>query len=167
MEKSLPAKVYEKKNYQTLILQKIFFRASDIGYEYLCEKRKDATYKLTIVVNETSFKRSLCPSIILKLKDIQNYSYEEFVTKNIIYNCIDYILQNLQLSKKQSFIHASSFDINGKGLTLLSWGGIGKTNLLLKILNEKKGRFVSDDLGIIDENGNIFFKSKEDANKPI
>lgn len=53
------------------------------------------------------------------------------------------------------FLHASAFIYSGKTFVINAFGGTGKTNLLLDVL-EKSGSYLSDDLVGIDTRGNLY-----------
>ena len=53
------------------------------------------------------------------------------------------------------FLHASAFEYNKKCYVVNAFGGTGKTNLLLDVL-EDKGRYVADDLTAVDQDGNVY-----------
>jgi hypothetical protein len=70
-----------------------------------------------------------------------------------MYGVFDHITQIAQIPLGQSYIHASSFERDGEGVALLAWGGIGKTSAALKLITEHGWRFLSDDLGLVDDEG--------------
>lgn len=79
------------------------------------------------------------------------------IAKNFAYNVFNYLVQLTQVKSAQSLIHASTFEKNGDGVAILAWGGIGKTTTLLKLLtDESDWKFLSDDLGLLNAEGQLF-----------
>lgn len=91
-----------------------------------------------------------------RFRDWNFLTETESVAKNFMYCMFDWTSQLLQLQHEQSYIHASSMERDGKGLAIMGWGGVGKTTSALKLVQEEGWRFLSDDLGIIDEEGTLF-----------
>ncbi|HEY9514844.1 MAG TPA: hypothetical protein VIQ74_04115 [Gemmatimonadaceae bacterium] len=86
-----------------------------------------------------------------------NYlSVDEIHGKDFMYGVFDYLTHITQLSLGQSYIHASSLERDGQGTALVAWGGIGKTSAALKLITEHGFRFLSDDLGLVDDAGTIW-----------
>jgi len=56
--------------------------------------------------------------------------------------------------KESSFVHSSSVSLNKKGVLIAAWEHTGKTNLLLELL-QNGADFMSDDLTLVDANGQI------------
>lgn len=54
-----------------------------------------------------------------------------------------------------TFIHSSAVDMDDKRYALTGWGGTGKTNTLLRLI-ESGAVYLSDDLTVVDENGRLF-----------
>jgi hypothetical protein len=88
----------------------------------------------------------------------QDWNYlnrNQTVAKNFMYDIFDWSTHLAQLKLGQSFMHASSMEREGRGLAVVGWGGVGKTTSVLKLVIENGWKFLSDDLGIIDDAGNI------------
>ncbi|HEX6535028.1 MAG TPA: hypothetical protein VF041_10540 [Gemmatimonadaceae bacterium] len=102
------------------------------------------------------WRRRMAPEWLLRACDWNFLSTGEIHAKNFMYGVFDHITQVAQLPLGQSYIHASSFEKEGEGVALLAWGGIGKTSAALKLVTEHGYRFLSDDLGLIDEEGMLW-----------
>ena len=92
------------------------------------------------------------------LRKFRNWNYlnrEEEVAKNFMYSFFDYIVQCCQTGVGQTFLHASSITKGDRGVVIAGWGGVGKTTSVLKLVTEQGWKFLSDDLGLIDEEGHI------------
>ncbi len=88
-----------------------------------------------------------------------NRSYllpSERVAKNFMYNVFDYLTQLANLALGQSYLHASSFERDGRGVAMAAWGGVGKTTAMLKLVSEHGWRFLSDDLGLVDDDATLW-----------
>ncbi|MEN8376774.1 MAG: hypothetical protein ABFS34_15205 [Gemmatimonadota bacterium] len=77
----------------------------------------------------------------------------EKVTKNFMYNVFDHLTQIAGLALGQSYVHASSFERDGRAVAVVAWGGVGKTSSMLKLVTESGWRFLSDDLALVDDEG--------------
>lgn len=62
--------------------------------------------------------------------------------------------QLLLLENGYTFVHAAGLEKCGNTLLLPSWGGVGKTATVVKMVREENWRLLGDDLIIIDTNGN-------------
>lgn len=69
---------------------------------------------------------------------------------------IPYILGMLIKSKKKYFVHAAGINLNGKGILLPAFGGIGKTIFISKALKDPNIKLLGDDLVIIDGEGYLY-----------
>jgi hypothetical protein len=98
---------------------------------------------------------------IAKIRDWNFLLPTEQLAKNFMYDVFDYLTQIQNLDVGQSYIHASSFTKDDRAVVVAAWGGIGKTTSMLKLVAEDNWNFLSDDLGIIDENGFIYRSPKK------
>ena len=79
----------------------------------------------------------------------------ETTAKNIMYDLFDLVTSAALLEKGASCLHASTCCRQGEAVALIAWGGIGKTTSILKLITEDGWRYLSDDLGLLDEDGVI------------
>jgi hypothetical protein len=91
-----------------------------------------------------------------RARDWTFLSGEEIRAKNFMYGVFDYLTQVAQLDLGQSYFHASSVEREGEGTAIVAWGGIGKTSAALKLITEHGFRFLSDDLGLVDDAGTLW-----------
>ncbi|HEX6587772.1 MAG TPA: hypothetical protein VF039_02025 [Longimicrobiales bacterium] len=96
------------------------------------------------------------PAGLLRAGSRSHLLPSENTAKNFMYNVFDYLTQLSNLAVGQSYIHASSFERDGRGVLLAAWGGVGKTTAMLKLVGEQGWRFLSDDLGLVDEDGTLW-----------
>jgi hypothetical protein len=93
------------------------------------------------------------PGSLLRAVDRNYLLPSEKVAKNFMYNVFDYLTQLANLAVGQSYLHASSFERDGAAVAMAAWGGVGKTTAMLKLVSEHGWRFLSDDLGLVDDGG--------------
>jgi hypothetical protein len=80
----------------------------------------------------------------------------ETTAKNFMYDLFDLVAGAAVLEKNASYLHASTCCRNEEGLALIAWGGIGKTTSVLKLVNEDRWKYLSDDLGLVDGDGRLW-----------
>ena len=105
-------------------------------------------------------KKEMFPRLA-KIKDWNFLLPTEQLAKNFMYDVFDYLTHIQHIGIGQSYVHASSFTKDHRTVAIVAWGGIGKTTSMLKLVVEDKWKFLSDDLGIIDENGVIYRSPKK------
>jgi len=120
---------------------------------------------VTLVVLKSSvpvlrFSKRILPDTIIRAMDWNYLLPSENTAKNFMYNIFDYLTQIENLKLNQSYVHASSFERNNRAVAVVAWGGIGKTTAMLKLVTEDGWKFLSDDLGIIDEDGMLYRSPK-------
>lgn len=79
------------------------------------------------------------------------------------YSLFWYIVHLKLLQKRKSFLHASIFNLTtlNKTIAVIGSGGSGKTGLLFEFADKYKLNYLSEDFGIIDQNGIVYFNPKE------
>lgn len=90
-----------------------------------------------------------------RFRDWNYLNQHQSVAKNFMYDIFDWTTQLAQLELGQSFMHASSMTFENRGMAVVGWGGVGKTTSLLKLVIENGWKFLSDDLGVIDDTGKV------------
>jgi putative flippase GtrA len=68
-------------------------------------------------------------------------------------NVIEALLRFVFASRGYMLLHSACLDFNGHGMMLSALTDTGKTGTVLRLLREGGGRFLSDDMTIIDGNG--------------
>ena len=109
--------------------------------------------QLCSLPSPATWRGHLAPAALRRARDWNFLSPEEEIAKNFTYGMYDYMCQVSQLPLGQTWLHASSFERDGRGVALCAWGGIGKTSAMLKLALEDGWRFLSDDLALIDDGG--------------
>jgi hypothetical protein len=135
-----------------LVVREHGYRVSYNRITYDVEGTPDNLH-VVVAPPEAGWRRRLAPEWLLRAADWNFLSTAEQHAKNFMYGVFDHITQVAQLPVGQSYVHASSFERDGEGVALLAWGGIGKTSAALKLITEHGWRFLSDDLGLVDDDG--------------
>ena len=129
------------------------------GFTYRVAECK-GVLTVDIQSNPIAGRRKMFPGIA-KIRDWNFLLPTEQLAKNFMYDVFDYLTQIQNLHVGQTYIHASSFTKDNRTVVVAAWGGIGKTTSMLKLVAEDNWNFLSDDLGIIDENGFIYRSPKK------
>jgi hypothetical protein len=64
------------------------------------------------------------------------------------------------LQYNSAFVHAGIVDIDGSGTVLAGTGGAGKTSTTFELLEDQNTNYLSEDFGIIDGNGNLYYSPR-------
>lgn len=147
-----PLSVATVMNPVTVTPDSFQYQAGRVRYEV---RAKQGGLDVLVNVPEPGALRSLIPVPVQRALHFNHMDYWERRGKSFIYDIFDYITQSAQLNFRQTYVHASSLERDGKAIALLAWGGIGKTTSLLKLVLEDNWRFLSDDLGLVDANGRL------------
>jgi len=130
------------------------------NFTYQVSKEEHQTLVVLKPALKLKFTEKILPDNLIKAKDWNYLLPSEAMAKNFMYNIFDYLTQIENLKLSQSYIHASSFEKNNKAVAIVAWGGIGKTTSMLKLVTEDGWKFLSDDLGVIDEEGMLYRSPK-------
>jgi glycosyltransferase involved in cell wall biosynthesis len=68
-------------------------------------------------------------------------------------NVIEALLRFVMVSRGRMLLHSACLELDGHGLMLSALTDTGKTGTVLRLLRERGARFLSDDMTIIDGNG--------------
>jgi dolichol-phosphate mannosyltransferase len=68
-------------------------------------------------------------------------------------NVVEALLRFVLVSRGYMLLHSACLDIDGRGVMLSALTDTGKTGTVLQLLREGGGRFLSDDMTILDPNG--------------
>ena len=66
------------------------------------------------------------------------------------------ILEYCLLKNNATFIHSAGVAKDGQAFVFPSWGGVGKTASVAKLIRENNYKLLGDDLVILDKEGNVF-----------
>jgi hypothetical protein len=69
-------------------------------------------------------------------------------------NVIEALLRFVFVERGYMLLHAACMDVDGRGVMLSARTDTGKTGTVLKLLRTSEGRFLSDDMTIVDSAGN-------------
>jgi dolichol-phosphate mannosyltransferase len=74
---------------------------------------------------------------------------------HVVYtNVIEPLLRFVMVSRGRMLLHSACIEIDGTGVMLSALTDTGKTGTILRLLREHGGRFLSDDMTVIDRSGN-------------
>lgn len=146
----------------------ISFLQSEVGTSWVDIKEFPFIYRIqkerekTVVIIAPNREMSLKEKIVL-IPTTHQFIHPSFKTKEeafisiFIFKIWHWIIFLKLIEKGLAFIHASSVLINNKAYVFGSWGGVGKTTILLKLITENSHiQFLSDDMSLIDIKGNVF-----------
>jgi dolichol-phosphate mannosyltransferase len=69
-------------------------------------------------------------------------------------NVVEALLRFVFVDRGYMLLHAACMDVDGRGVMLSARTDTGKTGTVLKLLRTSEGRFLSDDMTIVDSAGN-------------
>ncbi|HUZ34701.1 MAG TPA: glycosyltransferase [Streptosporangiaceae bacterium] len=76
-------------------------------------------------------------------------------SSHVVYtNIIEPLLRFVMVSRDRMLLHSACVELNGTGVMLSALTDTGKTGTVLRLLREHGGRFLSDDMTVIDAYGN-------------
>lgn len=78
-----------------------------------------------------------------------------YYVKRFVYYIYMPMLQLALLRKGASLAHCSAIEKNGRAVIFPAWGGVGKTSIMSRFLDEG-WRFVSDDSCVVCDDGTVF-----------
>jgi dolichol-phosphate mannosyltransferase len=74
---------------------------------------------------------------------------------HVVYtNIIEALLRFVMVSRGRMLLHSACLELDGVGVMLSALTDTGKTGTILRLLREHDGRFLSDDMTVIDAEGN-------------
>jgi putative flippase GtrA len=76
---------------------------------------------------------------------------------HVVYtNIIEPLLRFVMVTRDRMLLHSACVEIDGVGVMLSALTDTGKTGTVLRLLREHGGRFLSDDMTVIDAHGNAW-----------
>ena len=69
-------------------------------------------------------------------------------------NILEPLLRFVMVSRGRMLLHSACVELGGTGVMLSALTDTGKTGTVLRLLREHGGRFLSDDMTVIDADGN-------------
>lgn len=74
---------------------------------------------------------------------------------HVVYaNILEPLLRFVMVSRGRMLLHSACVELNGTGIMLSALTDTGKTGTVLRLLREQGGSFLSDDMTVIEGNGN-------------
>ncbi len=123
------------------------------GYRFLMTRRDTGTFDVAV---HALRRRRAFYDPRLKIVDWNYLSAAETTAKNIMYELFDPVSALALLSRDAAYLHASTCVRDGRGTALVAWGGVGKTTSILKLITEDRWRYLSDDLGLLADDGTLW-----------
>jgi dolichol-phosphate mannosyltransferase len=76
---------------------------------------------------------------------------------HVVYtNILEALLRFVMVSRGRMLLHSACVELDGRGLMLSALTDTGKTGTVLRLLREHGARFLSDDMTVIDADGNAY-----------
>jgi len=76
-------------------------------------------------------------------------------SSHVVYtNVIEPLLRFVMVSRGRMLLHSACLELDGTGVMLSALTDTGKTGTILRLLRERGGKFLSDDMTVIDREGN-------------
>jgi dolichol-phosphate mannosyltransferase len=76
-------------------------------------------------------------------------------SRHVVYtNILEPLLRFVMVSRGRMLLHSACVELGGTGIMLSALTDTGKTGTVLRLLREHGGRFLSDDMTVIDRSGN-------------
>ena len=73
---------------------------------------------------------------------------------HVVYtNIIEALLRFIMVSRDRMLLHSACVELDGTGVMLSALTDTGKTGTVLRLLREHRGRFLSDDMTVVDSRG--------------
>jgi len=107
--------------------------------------RRTVFVKSLIDLDET-WKMWLSHGASLDMKLLKDFAYSIFLS----------FLQCSLLERNAALVHASGFSVDGKGVLLPAWGGVGKSTIMSRAVLHGKAKFLTDDHAVIDADGQMY-----------
>ena len=143
-----------------LMICKESYRANLSGLTYHVFPQNDC-WRILIKSNRLSKIKRFTPDFLARIRNWNYLTPSENIAKNFMYNVFDYLSQIAHLQLGQSYLHASSFERQGRGVAIVAWTGIGKSTSMLKLVMEDGWRYLGDDLSVIDDSGTLWRSPKK------
>jgi hypothetical protein len=149
---------------ETLLVNIKMFICTKKEYEN-CNGKIDIKYKKNISTEESY---EVVPNLYLdklkkKIIDIKFGAQMEFRDNHIILSCYQecnewlmVCLSYLLIYNGYTFLHAAAVAKDGSAFILPSWGGVGKTASVVKLIREHDYQLLGDDLVILGRNGDVY-----------
>ena len=102
------------------------------------------------------FVRSLVdPEEAWKMWLSHGSSLNTHLLKAFAYEVFPFVVQCALLRRRAAFVHAAGFELDGRGVLMPAWGGVGKSTAVAHAVLHGRARFVADDHTVIDADGGM------------
>lgn len=103
-------------------------------------------YVKSLIDLDEMWKMWLSHGTSLDMKLLKDFAYSIFLS----------FLQCSLLDRNAALIHASGFSVDGKGVLLPAWGGVGKSTIMSRAVLHGKAKFLTDDHAVINADGQMY-----------
>jgi hypothetical protein len=136
----------------------------DVGYAIELKKhpylKMKSGLEVDVYCDEKVFPRNLREKGKIWFEKQQNWNYlsrSSILAKNLIYDVIEPITHMHMLHHNCAFMHASGVcDADNNAILFSGSGGVGKSNTSIALILDGGWKFISDDLCMIDNSGEVY-----------
>ena len=82
-------------------------------------------------------------------------SLDVHLLKQFAYTICPFVMQCALLQRQAAIVHASGFELDGRGVLLPAWGGVGKSTVVSQAVLHGRARFIADDHAVIGADGRM------------
>lgn len=112
---------------------------------YLRQRDRRSVWLRSLADPERAYKKWLSHGASLNIAWLKDFAYK----------ISPFAMQCALLDRSSAIIHASGIELDGQGLLLPAWGGVGKSTLASQAVLHGRARFISDDHTIVDQAGRM------------
>lgn len=76
--------------------------------------------------------------------------------KDFVYSIFPFVVQCMLSERHGALIHAGGFSVDGRGVLLPGWGGVGKSTIVSRAVLHGSAKFISDDFAVVNNKGTMF-----------
>ena len=158
-------------NLDVFIQEKDFLRRGNIlmGDKQVYFKDDEINFLINLKKQNQIYIRVKDNEKILSSLRIFNKSFKnniELQATTFYYRIFMIFSQLWNLNNHSTYLHASGVEINGKSILFSADSGIGKSSLLLKLCEDSKYHFISDDMTIVSNKSKAFHQGRCLSIKP-
>jgi hypothetical protein len=127
--------------------------AAPVGYRL--SRKDDGTYEIVCSLRDYGNCRGFRNRLRQRRLFNNFFMGDAEQSLNILYCLWFYITQVAMVAADTTYLHASGVERGGRAVLLPAWGGVGKTSMLYRFMQEDGWRFLADDLAIVDSSGTV------------
>jgi dolichol-phosphate mannosyltransferase len=135
----------------------IAVRVGDVGPRRPRRRAKMVEYTEPTTLRYLEHLGRLGANFSLELSNPINLTVGPLLARSphVVYtNIVEALLRFVMISRGRMLLHSACLDLDGTGVMLSALTDTGKTATVLRLLRDHGGRFLSDDMTVIDADGN-------------